>query len=216
MSPARTTRRLSALLAAGPLAAALLFGAASSPPGHESLQPRRTLHREIDPCTLAHEDRLRPILGRALAATFPVWIASRGVSLRISEPDLVELSCPDLRITVRARVRSRFGSGAGSPLAYGLVRWRSRAVARLEYRAPLGSDRPSRPCDVWAATACLGRVEILSLDLGHVPARIGTARLEDCLDGALPGWSGCRSLSSEICVDLTPQAQERIARGGGL
>lgn len=179
-------------------------------------RPKVTLHSTIDPCAVANDFQLRAALQLALAAAFPFEADHGGLSLRLTNPILRELACPDLTITARTDLRVRFKQGPLSITKNGTVRFRSPGEVRVEFRAPLGSRQPESPSEVWDAQACLSDIDVVGLDIEGVPNWLDSNVIQACLNGDLPNWSGCRDVATAMCHDVTALVQAYVALGGEL
>ncbi len=198
------------------LTCSLLAALATQARAGDDSNPKRTLHRTIDPCAVASESQLRDILQAALGYAFPLAAKKGSASIRLSHPDLHEIFCPNLALAVQGAVQAQFREGTSSVTRDGRVRLRAPGKLRVEYRAPLGSDQPETPRDVWNAQTCLTHLEVTALDLDGVPDWLDSTLVQDCLSGDLSGWVGCREVAREMCRDTTDRVQDYVAQGGEL
>jgi len=163
-------------------------------------QAVKSVTKNIDPCVFGTEAQLKSLLNAGLGGYFPIKHSKDGDHVTISKPQLTSLTCPNLRLGMRADIRYQKTRGIPQFSSSGKVRFTSPLIARVTYS--FGS-----PPVVHKALACLTNINITELDLNNVPNWLDNTWVRQWLNG---------KLANRMCFDVTSLVRVYVLQGGTL
>lgn len=157
-----------------------------------------------DPCQVADATKLKELLSMGLAGYFPLHQSEGGEHVTISNPTITNATCPNLRLTMRARIRYQKTRGLDQYSVSGEVRFTSPLEARITH-LNVAPGAPIPAADIVAASACLTNIDVVGLDLKNVPNWLDDGWVkEKVIDPRL----------DEKCFDITNLVKLYLQNGG--
>lgn len=147
----------------------------------------------IDPCQAATQDQLETVLHLGLSQAFPIRHSDRGQHVRVSNPTLNGVDCPNLRIRVRADIRYQKTRGFPQFSTTGKLRFTAPVVAHVTHTPGL-SGTEMTPADVVYAEACIQDVTVTELNLRRIPNWLDNSWIRNRVNDRFRGRS---------CTDIT-------------
>jgi hypothetical protein len=162
--------------------------------------------KTIDPCTVASTEQLRLLLSAGIGKYFPLHSDHDGEHVAVSNPDLRNVDCPNLRAQIRANVAYSSTRGIAQFQASGSLRLGSPILAKVSYVTELPTQ-PLTTANLKSAQACLTSVEVLTLDIKNVPNWLDNSWMKDWLNTQVP---------NRVCFDVTSLVYVYLSNGNAL
>lgn len=177
----------------------------SKPLGNVATPSATTVTRIIDACQFAPSDTLAKYLESGIAPYFPIEAHKDGHHIKVSNPDVRKVTCPNLRLEVRADVKYQDTRGLVQYSSSGHVRFGSPLRLTVQYQSTPG--QPVKPGDVTSARACFTDIKVLELNLNNVPNWIDNTYIRGKLQN---------KLVPNACVSVLSIVRLYVAMGGTL
>jgi hypothetical protein len=163
-----------------------------------------TGNKTIDPCTVAPPAQLGVALNSALAMAFPLTWSQPGKKLTLSNPELLNTTCAPLRIDVRAHIHYKDTRGLDQGSASGQVRFAASVLANVSYNG----STPITSSNFVSADACISSINVLGLNINHVPNWLDNGWMRSLLQEKLG--------SQHVCKSITPFVAAYLASGHSI
>jgi len=182
-------------------------------PGAGPFQNLRTT--QIDPCNLAGADALKTLLQGGLQKYFPYSVNHEGEHIKISDPTIEQVNCPNLRIKMKAHVQYRETRGFPQYETGGTVEIDSPLVAKVQYHGSAAGNEVVTVSNFVRAAAVLTHPNIDSLQIDNVPGWLTPSWIRDCLNGKYSNW-GCHDILHQMSFDVTDLVKLYLAQGNTI
>jgi len=178
-------------------------------------RPQLTGTAQIDPCTLASADALKLLLQGGLQKYFPYSVNNEGEHIKISDPTIEQVSCPHMRIEMKAHVQYRQTRGFPQYETGGTLKIDSPLVAKVQYQKSTGGNEAVTASNFVRAAAMLTNPSITSLQIDNVPGWLTPSWIRDCLNGKYSNW-GCHDILHQMSFDVTNLVKLYLEQGNTI
>jgi len=166
--------------------------------------------KQIDPCSFASAAILKTVLQAGLAAklpgTFPYEADNGGSHFSLANPNVEQVTCPHMTITMTADVKYWETRGFPRISTSGRAEFRSLIVANVLYRPPETAPPAPGPVPVTranfvSATLAITDINVTALKLDKAPRWLNQNWIRKCLNGK---YFYCPNLVHDVSFDVTP------------
>jgi hypothetical protein len=170
---------------------------------------------QIDPCTIASADALKLLLQGGLQKYFPYSVQHEGEHIKVSDPTIEQVSCPHMRIEMKAHVQYRQTRGFPQYETGGTMKIDSPLVAKVQYQKSTAGNEAVTASNFVRAAAVLTDPHITSLQIDNVPGWLTPSWIRDCLNGQYSNW-GCHDILHQMSFDVTNLVKLYLEQGNTI
>jgi hypothetical protein len=178
-------------------------------------RPPGSLTQEIDPCMIASADVLKVLLQGGIQRYFPYPVNNGGEHISISNPNIEQVTCPNMTIKVHADFQYRETRGFPQFQTGGSMELQSSLVVEVTEGGLEMVNAPTPASNVVRAVAVLTNPRITSLQVTNIPGWLDLTWVADCLNGKYSNW-GCTDVLHAMSFDVTALVKLYLRQGHTL
>lgn len=171
--------------------------------------------KQIDPCSFATADVLQQLLQIGLHSYFPYAMQKGGEHIKLSDPQVEQVTCPNMAMRVRFKIEYRQTRGLVQFQESGTVELESPLVGEVRFQPSSAGNSVVTSANFVGAVAVLTDITITSLNLKNVPNWIDNTWIRDCLNGEHSNW-GCHDQVRQMRFDVSKLLAMYLQAGNTL
>jgi hypothetical protein len=180
--------------------------------------PQFVATKQIDPCSIPPADPadvLKALLSLGIKPYFPRAMQNGGEHIKLSDPEVEQVTCPNMMMTVKFVIEYRQTRGFPQFQVSGTVEMQSPLIGQVQYQPGANGGTVITQANFLRATAVLTDIKITALHLKNVPNWLDNTWLRACLNGQYSNW-GCTDVVHQMSFDISNLVQVYLQQGHTL
>jgi len=180
--------------------------------------PQSFATKQIDPCSIPPVDPadvLKALLSVGIKIYFPRAMQNGGEHIKLSDPEVEQVSCPNMTMKVKFAIEYRQTRGFPQFQVSGSVEIESPLIGLVQYQPGANGSTVITQSNFLHAAAVLTDIQITALHLKNVPNWLDNTWLRACLNGQYSNW-GCTDVVRQMSFDISDLVQAYLQQGHTL